>query len=67
MEQGAAGEPLSLGPDPLQLTIDELVEGYRRGQFDVSSTIAQCLARIEAWDRQGPILNATVPIDAQVR
>jgi hypothetical protein len=44
-----------------------VVEGYRRGQFDVSSTIDECLARIEAWDCQGPILNAMVTIDAQVR
>lgn len=66
MEQGAAGEALSLGPDALQLTTDELVEGYRRGQFDVCSTIDECLERIEAWDRQGPILNAMVTIDAQV-
>jgi amidase len=67
MEQGAAEEPLSLGPDTLQLTLDELVEGYRRDQFDISSTIDECLARIEAWDYQGPILNAMVTIDAQVR
>ena len=67
MAQGATGEQLRLGPDEAESGIEDLVEGYRRGEFDVSTVIDDSLARIEAWDRQGPILNAMVTIDSRAR
>ena len=58
---------MRLGPDEAESGIEDLVEGYRRGEFDVSTVIDDSLARIEVWDRQGPILNAMVTIDSRAR
>lgn len=50
-------------PDVSDFSIARIHEGYRSGELTVTAVIEAHLARIEAYDRRGPFLNAMVNLN----
>ena len=47
-----------------EATIADLHAAYRAGTLTVHAVIAACLARIAAYDKDGPYLNALITVNA---
>lgn len=54
-------------PDVLQATVPELQAAMERGQVTAVQLVDAYLARIRAYDRQGPALNAIVRLNPRAR
>ena len=52
--------------DLMQLSTGQLQEGYRQGQFTVTRIVQAHLDRIEAIDRNGPVLNSVLYLNPEV-
>src|SRR5262249_6575008 len=48
-----------------EATIADLHAAYRAGTLTVHAVIAACLARIAAYDKNGPYLNALITVNAK--
>lgn len=46
-----------------EITIAELHDGYRAGRFTVEQVVQAHLARIDAYDKQGPLLNSIITVN----
>src|SRR5438552_2639045 len=58
------GPPAAVPPFELDdLTITELQDGLRSGQFTARSLAEKYLARIEAIDRRGPALRSVIEVN----
>ena len=48
-----------------EATIADIHAAYRAGTLTVHAVIAACLARIAAYDKDGPYLNSLITVNAQ--
>ena len=62
---GAPGPELPTGPEVVELDISGIHQGLQNGDFTCVDLVAAYLARIEAYDRQGPALHAIVTINPE--
>jgi Asp-tRNA(Asn)/Glu-tRNA(Gln) amidotransferase A subunit family amidase len=49
----------------MELTVQELQDAYERRTFSVVEVVEHCFARIEAFDSNGPALNAVITTNAR--
>ncbi len=62
---GAPEPELPTGPEVVELDISGIHQGLQNGDFTCVDLVAAYLARIEAYDRQGPALHAIVTINPE--
>ena len=55
----------SAGPEVVELDIAAIHEGLRNAAFTCAELVAAYLARIEAYDREGPALHAIVAVNPE--
>ena len=62
---GGPGPEAEAGLDVVELDIAGIHRGLQAGEFTCAELVAAYLARIEAYDRQGPALHAIVTVNPQ--